>query len=499
MKKNYLATLLLFVLTFSSVFAQDNKKPNILVIWGDDTGWFSLSAYHRGIMGAQTPNIDRIGNEGIIFTDFYGDQSCTAGRSSFVTGQHPTRTGLSKVGLPGAPQGISELDPTIASALKKQGYATGQFGKNHLGDRDEHLPTNHGFDEFFGNLYHLNAEEEPESPFYPQGEEFAERFMPRGVIHSYADGRISDTGPLTKKRMETADEEFIGASKRFMKEAVEKDEPFFVWLNTSRMHIWTRLKEESKKTGFVYHDGLVEHDEQIGSVLDYLEELGIDENTIVVYSTDNGAMKCTWPDAGASPFRGEKNTTWEGGVRVPMMIKWPAQIEAGQISNEMMSHLDWFPTLVAAAGNDNVTEELKKGTSMIDRDYKVHLDGYNFLPYMTGKTTEAPRKVHFYAADDGKITAIRKGDWKVHLSIKKEVEAKGFEIWRTPFTDLTAPLIVNLREDPFESAHMESGFYDGFYYDAAPVAYDLISELAKFKMTFKEFPKRMKAGSFTDF
>jgi len=494
MKKTVLS-LVISLLVSSAAFAQKNKQPNILVIWGDDIGWSSLSAYHQGLMGAKTPNIDRIGNEGIRFTDAYGDQSCTAGRSSFITGQHPMRTGLSKVGLPGAPQGINELDPTIAVALKEMGYATGQFGKNHLGDRDEHLPTNHGFDEFYGNLYHLNAEEEPEHATYPQDPEFKKKFGPRGVIQSTADGAVKDTGPLTKKRMETVDEEFTNAAKDFMNTAVNNDQPFFVWLNASRMHIWTRLKEASQRSGFVYHDGLVEHDAMVGDVLDFLEELNIDENTIVVYSTDNGAMKSVWPDAGASPFRGEKATTWEGGVRVPLLVRWPDKIESGQISNEMISHLDWFPTLLAAAGNDKVTDKLKEGTRLNGRDYKVHLDGYNFLPYFTGKTDKGPRNVLIYSNDDAQITAVRVGDWKTHFRIQ---EHTGMDVWRRPWTTLNAPLIFNLREDPFETADSDaSGMYTEWWINNVPRFYQASDEAAKFLQTFKEFPKRMEAGTFT--
>jgi len=494
--KNVLSIVLLIALGVSATFAQKKgNKPNILVIWGDDVGWFNLSAYHNGAMGAQTPNIDRIGNEGIRFTDAYGEQSCTAGRSAFILGQHPMRTGLSKVGMPGAPQGISELDPTIAVALKDLGYRTGQFGKNHLGDRDEYLPTNHGFDVFFGNLYHLNAEEEPESPTYPKGEEFKKKFGPRGVLHATADGSIKDTGPLTKKRMETVDEEFIEASKEFMKASVEDKEPFFVWLNASRMHVWTHLKEESKRTGLTYQDGLVEHDGMIGGVLDYLEELGIDENTIVVYSTDNGAMKSTFPDGGATPFRGEKATTWEGGMRIPLLVRWPAQIKGGQVSNEIIAHNDWFPTLLAAAGNAQASNDLKKGTRLNGKDYKVHLDGYNFLPYLTGKVGYGPRNVFVYSNDNGELTAIRVGDWKTHFQIQEGI---GFEVWRKPWVKLNAPLIYNLRADPFETADVDaSGRYTDFYNESIPNAYQAMDEVMKFMGTFKEFPRRMKPGTFT--
>ena len=474
-----------------SAFAKKNEKPNILVIWGDDIGWYNLSTYHQGVMSMRTPNIDRLAKEGMKFTDAYGEQSCTAGRSAFILGQSPVRTGLSKVGMPGAPEGINELDPTIAAVLKDMGYATGQFGKNHLGDRDEHLPTNHGFDEFFGNLYHLNAEEEPESPFYPQGEEFNKKFGPRGVVHSTADGSVKDTGPLTKKRMETVDEEFAGAAMDFMKKSVEDDQPFFVWLNSSRMHNWTHLKPESQKTGYVYQDGLEEHDALVGEVLNFVDELGIDENTIVIYSTDNGAMKCNWPDGGNSPFRNEKATTWEGGVRVPLLVRWPGHIKAGEICNEIISHTDWFPTLIAAAGNDNIYEDLKKGASYIGRDYKVHLDGYNFLPYLTGKTDKAPRNEYFYSNDAGDVTAIRVGDYKIHLMVQT---ATGIDVWNEPWKKLSGAYIFNLRQDPFEEA-IDAGHYTQWLHDVMPNLHNNVDALRQFMSTFQEFPRRQKPGS----
>ncbi|GJM63097.1 arylsulfatase [Persicobacter diffluens] len=494
MKKLFSLAILLS-LSLSAALAAKPKQPNILVIWGDDIGWFSLSAYHNGVMGARTPNIDRLAKEGMLFTDAYGEQSCTAGRSAFILGQHPVRTGLSKVGMPGAPQGISELDPTIAAALKDLGYNTGQFGKNHLGDRDEHLPTNHGFDEFYGNLYHLNAEEEPEEPTYPKDPAFKKRFGPRGVIKSSADGAIRDTGPLTKKRMETIDEEFAEGAKAFMNKSVEEGKPFFCWLNSSRMHNWTRLKESSQKSGFVYHDGLEEHDALVGEVLNYLEELKIDENTIVLYSTDNGAMKAVWPHAGASPFRSEKATTWEGGVRVPMLVRWPGSIEAGTVSNEIISQQDWFPTLLAAAGNETVAADLKKGTQLNGKSYKVHLDGYNFLPYLTGKATEGPRKEIVYSNDNGEVTAIRLGDWKSHFKIQKGV---GMDIWRNEWVTLNGPLIYNLREDPFEAADVDAaGMYTEWFHQNIPRVYEASAGVMQFFSTFEEFPRRQKPGTFT--
>ena len=402
------------VLTSATATAQD--KPNILIIWGDDIGQYNVSAYNMGVMGYKTPNIDRIADEGMIFTDAYGENSCTAGRSSFITGQSGLRTGLLKVGLPGADLGLQAEDPTIAEMLKPLGYATGQFGKNHLGDLDEHLPTNHGFDEFFGNLYHLNAEEEPELPDYPKDPEFHKKFGPRGVIHSYADGRIEDTGPLTKKRMETVDEEFLTAALGFMDQTHGQDKPFFLWFNSTRMHIWTHLKAESEGvTGQgIYADGMVEHDGHVGQLLDKLDDLGITDNTIVMYATDNGAEVMSWPDGGMIPFRGEKNTTWEGGFRVPMMVRWPGKIKAGSVSNEIIAMMDWMPTLVAAGGDPNIKEKLLKGHTAGGKTFKVHLDGYNFLPYMTGQASEGPREEFFYFTDDGSLSAFRYHDWKVN-------------------------------------------------------------------------------------
>src|ERR1700735_2956707 len=378
-------------------------KPNILVIWGDDIGIANLSCYSHGLMGYQTPNIDRIAKEGMMFTDSYGEQSCTAGRSSFITGQSVYRTGLSKVGFPGAPVGMSDKLLTIAAALKNQGYTTGQFGKNHLGDLNSMLPTNHGFDEFYGNPYHLNAEEEPELPDYPNEKDFPnfrKMFGPRGVIHSWATDaddpteeprwgkvgkqRITDTGPLTKKRMETCDDEFVAAAKDFVKRQNNAGKPFFVWLNTTHMHLFTHPKPESKgqagRWQSAYHDTMIDHDRHVGQVLDCLDELGIAEDTIVVYSTDNGPHRNTWPDAGTTPFRSEKNTNWEGGFRVPEMIRWPGKIKAGSISNDIIQHHDWLPTLLAAAGDPDVSDKLKKGYEIGDTEFKVHIDGLNLLP-----------------------------------------------------------------------------------------------------------------------
>ncbi|TDJ42164.1 MAG: arylsulfatase [Gammaproteobacteria bacterium] len=474
-------------------YAQD--QPNILIIWGDDIGSFNISAYNMGMMGYKTPNIDRIAREGIIFTDSYGDQSCTAGRSSFITGQHPIRTGLTKVGMPGASEGLQKEDPTIATLLKPHGYMTGQFGKNHLGDRDEHLPTNHGFDEFFGNLYHLNAEDEPEHEDYPKDPEFRKRFGPRGVIKSSADGEIQDTGPLTKKRMETVDEEFLAAALDFMDRANSQDKPFFVWFNSTRMHVWTRLKPESQGvTGQgLYADGMTEHDGHVGQLLAKLDELGIADNTIVMYSTDNGAELLAWPDGGYTPFRGEKNSNWEGGYRVPMMVRWPAKIEAGQVSNEVIAMMDWMPTLVAAAGDANIKEKLKKGTSVGGERYKVHLDGYNFLPYFTGQEEDGPRNEFIYASDTGDIVAIRDGDYKL---VFREQTAHGAETWINPYKVLRAPKLFNLRQDPFERMEQESENYYQWWFEHLFLLAPAMVKIAQFKATFEEFPQRQKPGSF---
>ncbi len=487
-----LATVAILALSASAA-AQD--KPNILVIWGDDIGWFNISAYNMGMMGYKTPNIDRIANGGMLFTDAYGQNSCTAGRAAFITGQSPFRTGLLKVGLPGAKEGLFKEDPTIAEMLKPHGYMTGQFGKNHLGDLDEHLPSNHGFDEFFGNLYHLNAEEEPEDPDYPTDPEFKRRFGPRGVIHSYADGRIEDTGPLTKKRMETVDTEFLAAGLDFMDRAHQENKPFFLWFNSTRMHIWTHLTDAAEGvTGQgVYADGMAEHDGHVGQLLDKLDELGISDNTIVMYSTDNGAELMTWPDGGMIPFRGEKNTTWEGGFRIPMMVQWPGKIEPGQVSNEIISLEDWMPTLLAVAGDTNIKEKLLKGHRAGDMTYKVHLDGYNMLPYFTGETDESPRKEMFYFTDDGQLSALRYGQWKMMFS---EQRAHGFDVWQEPLVTLRFPKLLNLRRDPFERADHESIGYDTWraerIYMLAPGA----AYVGQFLATFQEFPPRQKPGSF---
>ncbi len=478
-----------------------DKKPNILIIWGDDIGWFNVSAYNHGIMGYRTPNIDRVAKEGCLFTDWYGQQSCTAGRAAFITGQSPIRTGLTKVGLPGADLGLQPEDPTIADILKPLGYVCGQFGKNHLGDRDEFLPTAHGFDEFFGNLYHLNAEEEPENEDYPKDPDFKKKFGPRGVLHTWAnpDGtqKIEDTGALTRKRMETVDEEFLDASLKFIDKAVKDDKPFFVWWNSTRMHIWTHLKKESEgKTGLgVYPDGMVEHDGHVGQLLKKLDDLGIADNTIVMYSTDNGAECMSWPDGGTTPFRGEKDTNWEGGWRVPCAIRWPGVIKPGTVSTEIFSHTDMLPTLAAVAGEPNAVEKLKKGYKSGNKTFKVQIDGYNLIPFLKGEVKENPRKGFLYWSDDGDLMALRVGDWKVHFMVQ---HGHGFDVWKKPLESLRAPDIYNLRSDPFERASEDATlFYGKWMADRTFLLVPAQAIVGEFLKTFKEFPPRQKPASFS--
>jgi arylsulfatase len=476
--------------------AEDGDTPNILVIWGDDIGQSNISAYTMGLMGYRTPNIDRVAREGMIFTDYYGEQSCTAGRSTFITGQSVFRTGLSKVGMPGADMGLSSEDPTIAEVLKPLGYATGQFGKNHLGDKDEHLPTNHGFEEFFGNLYHLNAEEEPENVDYPKSEAFKKRFGPRGVIHSYAGGPIEDTGPLTKKRMETIDDETCDAALRFIEEQHAAGKKFFVWWNGTRMHFRTHVKEELRGISGQneYSDGMVEHDMHVGKLLDKLDELGITDNTLVFYSTDNGPHYNTWPDAAATPFRGEKNTNWEGGWRVPAMVRWPGKVPAGTVSNEIMAHMDWLPTFAAAAGAPSVKEELLKGSQMGAKRFKVHLDGYNQLDMLLGNGP-SHREELFYFSDDGDLISLRFKDWKM---VFMEQRAQGtLQVWAEPFTTLRVPKLFNLRRDPYERADVTSNTYWDWLIDRAFAIYGAQMLVGEFLQTFQEFPPRGKAASFT--
>jgi arylsulfatase A-like enzyme len=500
LKRCILALVCTLAAGIPAASAQD--QPNILVVWGDDIGQSNISAYTHGLVGYKTPNIDRIADEGMMFTDYYGEQSCTAGRASFIMGQSVFRTGLSKVGLPGAELGMRTEDPTIAGLLKARGYATGQFGKNHLGDRDEHLPTNHGFDEFFGNLYHLNAEEEPEHPDYPKNPEFREEFGPRGVLHSWADGnggqRIEDTGPLTKKRMETVDDETSDRALAFIREQHQAGKPWFVWWNGTRMHFRTHVKAEHRGISGQdeYSDGMVEHDMHIGKFLDLLDELGIADNTIVFYSTDNGPHYNTWPDAASTPFRGEKNTNWEGGWRVPAMVRWPDHIEAGSVSNHIMHHMDWLPTFLAAAGNPNIKDQLKQGdVRAIGRNYKVHLDGYNMLPLLTGQGRENPRDEIFYFSDDGDLTALRYRDWK--LIFMEQKTAGTFRVWMDPFVPLRVPLIFNLRRDPYERAEITSNTYYDWMLDHAFLLVPAQAYAGKFLATFREFPPRQKAASFS--
>jgi len=489
--------LLLLCSGFFSVTASALDRPNILVIWGDDIGFWNLSTNNMGMMGYQTPNIDRIANEGAKFTDYYGQQSCTAGRSAFITGQSPIRTGLTKVGTPGADLGIRPEDVTLATLLKEQGYATGQFGKNHLGDRNEFLPTEHGFDEFFGNLYHLNAEEEPEEPDYPQNPAFRERFGPRGVVHSFADGRVTDTGPLNKKRMEKVDLEFLDGAQQFINRAVEEDKPFFVWFNSTRMHFWTHTptEEEGLSGQGFYNDAMVGHDNLVGRLLDQLDELGIADNTIVLYSTDNGPHFNTWPDAAITPFRSEKNTNWEGGFRVPAMVRWPDKIPAGTILNDMMSHEDWVPTLMSAVGRPTIVEELKAGVTVNGRDYHNHLDGYDFLSYLTGESESGPRDAFYYWSDDGLLTAMRVGDWKVVFA---EQRAKEFDVWREQFQTLRIPKVFHLRRDPFERADEHSNTYNDWWVRVALPRLTIARvELQGFLETLKVYPPRQRPATFT--
>ncbi len=472
----------------SSLFLTTNMgmaadKPNILVIWGDDIGQQNISAYHRGMMGGTTPNIDRLANDGAIFTDSYAQQSCTAGRASFILGQHPFRTGLLTIGMPGAKQGIQDKDPTIAELLKNHGYVSGQFGKNHLGDRDEHLPTAHGFDEFFGNLYHLNAEEEPESEFYPKDPEFHKKFGPRGVIHATVDGKIKDTGPLTRKRMETADNEFLSASLDFIDRAHAANKPFFVWHNSTRMHVWTHLSEKYKgKSGYgMYADGMMELDDGVGKLLAKLDELGIAENTIVIFSTDNGAEKFTWPDGGTTPFRGEKGTTWEGGFRVPMIVKWPGTVKPGTVINDIFSQEDWMPTLLAAVGEPDIKEKLLKGHDANGKTFKAHLDGYNQMDLLSGKGPGKRNEIFYFDAG-GNLNAVRYKDWKAHFTIMEGAINEAYR--KTP----SWPLIVNLRMDPYEVGPDSALYIRNFYADQMWMFVPAQAYVTDFLKTFKEFP-----------
>src|SRR5262245_8068158 len=482
------------------------KKPNFLILWGDDIGQSNLSIFTKGLMGYQTPNIDRIGQEGILFTDYYGEQSCTAGRASFITGQCGLRTGLTKVGLPGAPLGMRADDPNIPELLKPLGYATGQFGKNHFGDRDEHLPTMHGFDEFFGNLYHLNAEEEPELRDYPSKEDFPEfkkKYGPRGVLHCWADGKgdqkIENTGPLTKKRMETCDEEFVDAASTFIKKQHRAKTPFFVWVNTTHMHFRTHARpKDMKRSGrwqSEYHDAMLYHDECVGKLLNLLDHLGIADNTFVMYSTDNGPHRNSWPDAGTTPFRSEKNTNWEGAFRAPKIVRWPGKIPAGVVSNEIVSHLDWMPTILAIAGDPDIKEKLLKGHKVGHKTFKVHLDGHNLLAYLTGKEKTGPRQGFMYFTDDGDLAAVRVDNWKF---VFLEQRCRGsMQVWAEPFTQLRLPKIFNLRTDPYEYADITSNTYWDWIFDHAFMLVPAQAIVGEFLSTFKDFPPRQKAASFS--
>ena len=493
---------------------ESGKKPNILIIWGDDIGQSNLSCYTRGLLGYQTPNIDRIAREGMLFTDYYAEQSCTAGRASFITGQHGLRTGMTKVGLPGATLGLQKEDPTIAEMLKPLGYATGQFGKNHLGDRNEYLPTVHGFDEFYGNLYHLNAEEEPELPDYPKDPAFRAKYGPRGVLDCKAtdkddatdDGRfgrigkqtIKDTGPLTKKRMETIDDDIADRAVDFIKRNGKAEKPFFVWVNLTHMHFRTHAKPESVgqsgRWQGIYHDVMIDHDKNVGTVLKALDDAGIADNTFVMYSTDNGPHMNSWPDAGMTPFRNEKNSNWEGAYRVPCMVRWPGKIKANSVSNQIVSHLDWLPTILAMAGDTEVTEKLLKGYKVGDMTYKIHLDGYNLVPYLTGQAEKCPRESFLYCNDDQQLVGLRYDNWKL---VFMEQRAPGtLLIWANPFTTLRIPKIYNLRLDPYERADITSNTYYDWLLDHAFLPVPAQDFVAKFIMTFKEYPQRQKAASF---
>jgi arylsulfatase A-like enzyme len=476
-----------------------SDKPNILIIWGDDIGYWNISHYSKGMMGYQTPNIDRIAQEGATFTDWYGQQSCTAGRACFITGQNPIRTGLTKVGLPGATVGLHAEDPTIAEMLKPLGYATGQFGKNHLGDRDEYLPTVHGFDEFFGNLYHLNAEEEPELPDYPKDPEFKKKFGPRGVLHCLADGKggqkITDTGPLTKKRMETIDEEITAGALAWMEKQAKAEQPFFLWYNSTAMHFRTHLADKNRgKSGQDdYSDRMVTHDEQVGELLKKLDELGIADNTIVMYSTDNGPENDTWPDGANTPFRAQKDTNWEGAWRVPAFLRWPGKIKADSVFTGIGSHIDMFPTLLAAAGDPDVAQKLLNGCTVGGKTFKVHLDGHNMIPYVTGTVKESPRNAIMYFSDDGEVMAVRVGDYKFNLAVQRATKLMQ---WAEPLVKLRLPLIFNLRRDPFERADFNSNTYFDWMVDHVPQLYLMQATVAAEIENFVKFPPRQKPASF---
>jgi arylsulfatase len=486
-------------LAFVAPAVAQQKKPNILVIWGDDIGTWNISHNNRGMMGYRTPNIDRIAKEGLSFTDYYGQQSCTAGRAAFLGGNVPVRTGMTKVGLPGAKEGWQKTDVTIATVMKSLGYATGQFGKNHQGDRNEHLPTMHGFDEFLGNLYHLNAEEEPENADYPKNPDFRKKFGPRGVIKAKADGKggqsVEDTGPLTKKRMETIDEETLAAALDFIERQHKAGKPFFAWWNGTRMHFRTHVKAANRGISGQdeYSDGMVEHDRHVGQLLRKLDDLGIAKDTIVFYSTDNGPHYNTWPDAGTTPFRSEKNSNWEGAYRVPAFIRWPGKFPAGETLNGIVAHEDWLPTFAAAAGDSKIKDKLLKGASLAGRSYKNYIDGYDQLDYLSGKVKESPRNEFTYVNDDGQIVAIRYQDWKV---VFLENRGQAFGVWRDPFTELRVPLLFHLRRDPFEKAQHNSNTYNDWFLERPFVIVPMQAFAARFLATMKDYPPSQSPGSF---
>jgi arylsulfatase A-like enzyme len=511
---SFLLTFLFAAVTCVPAVAQQQQRPNIVVIWGDDIGQSNVSAYSRGMMGYQTPNIDRLAGEGMMFTDYYAEQSCTAGRASFLTGQSGLRTGMTKVGLPGATLGLQKEDPTIAELLKPLGYTTGQFGKNHLGDRNEFLPTAHGFDEFYGNLYHLNAEEEPELPDYPKDPAFKAKYGPRGVLDCKASNRddptvdarfgkvgkqtCTDTGPLTKKRMETIDDDIANRAADFIKRQATANRPFFVWVNFTHMHLRTHTKPESVgqagRWQGPYHDAMIDHDKNVGTVLKALDDLGIANNTFVMYSTDNGPHMNTWPDAGMTPFRSEKNTNWEGAYRVPAILRWPGRIKPGQVSNEIVAHHDMLPTILGVAGDPQVSEKLRTGYKIGDATYKVHLDGYNLVPYLTGQATKSPRESFFYINDDQQVVALRYDNWKV---VFMEQRANGqLLLWANPFTNLRVPKIFNLRTDPYERADITSNTYYDWLFDHVFLLVPAQDYVGQFLATFRDYPQRQKAASF---
>lgn len=507
MKRVFFVLMLINVAFANHVFAQQHK-PNILVIFGDDIGVSNVSAYHRGMLGSRTPNIDRIANEGALFTDYYAQQSCTAGRAAFITGQHPLRTGLLKVAFPGAKQGLQQKDPTIAELLKSHGYATAQIGKNHLGDRNEYLPTVHGFDEFYGNLYHLNSEEEPEDPDYPKDPDFHKKFGPRGLLDTRATDKddptvdprfgrigkqtIKDTGPLTRKRMETAEDELLDRALAFIDNSHKARKPFFLWHNSTRMHVHTRLSPKwENKTGYgIYADGLAELDYVVGKLLAKLEELGIANNTIVLFTSDNGAEIFSWPDGGLTPFKGEKGTTWEGGMRVPALVRWPGVIKPGTIVNDIMSHEDWAPTFLAAAGDPNVKEKLLKGLTVGDKTFKTHLDGYNFLPFFKSETAKGPRREIFYFDDNANLNAIRVQDWKLSFKIMEG------DITTSTLKTPNMPQITNLRQDPYERYPTESKMYMRWYVDKIWTFLPAQEVVGEFVKSLKEYPPSQRSGTF---